>query len=519
MKNKKKIRERPIDYKKSFQVIKDLDKEKLKANNEELVELNNIEKDLKKVLEYYDKRKKNQIPKAKIINSKNEKNENINNYYINNNIIYKDDNSSNAQLNSNEYNLNYKLNEFIRPNNYIIYSSSERNKIKSIKKEYEAKEADFMFLKIRENFMKIEELENIVIDFENNFKYSKDEKFDEAKARKIIETKYSKYKNNADSIINHFKDRRNTIKNSLLRKNWLRDKTFHIRKENKIKTRKNTQNLNDSLNKIIESKINCKEHILPLLKNLYLRNTLDRHLLKVDELIFQSECDKIKDMNISDNIILENNKLKVNLDNIIKNFEEPEDKKMILIDNNNILTNGIGNNNILNKSINDIKSNQEPNSVGGSNERKNQINKINSRNKSETIFPPLNYDCLKKSNNIKSFLNNKNSSYRIRIRINRCNKISVDRYIQTKNDFNPFHDSFNKIINSYKKYNSPYNSSNIVNSWGTNNFENLLNEYNLNIVKSLPLDESDDDYSNINNDIKQFSNLHRQYIKSKRNSA
>ncbi len=33
-----------------------------------------------------------------------------------------------------------------------------------------------------------------------------------------IETKYTNYKNYADSIINHFISRRNTLKNSLLRK-------------------------------------------------------------------------------------------------------------------------------------------------------------------------------------------------------------------------------------------------------------------------------------------------------------
>ena len=247
---KKKIRERPIDYKKSFLVIKDLSKEKLKANNEQLIELNNIEKDLKKVLEYYDKKKKIEIPKTKIINEKNDK---INNYFINNNIIYKDENSNNINHNNNEYKLNYTLSEYKRPNQYIFYSSSQRQKINSIKKEYEAKEADFIFLKIRENFMTIGELENIIIDLENNVIYNKDDKIDEEKAKNIIETKYSKYKNYADSIINHFKDRRNTIKNSLLRKKWHKDKTFQNRKADKIKTRKNTQNINESLNKIIEA--------------------------------------------------------------------------------------------------------------------------------------------------------------------------------------------------------------------------------------------------------------------------
>jgi hypothetical protein len=78
--------------------------------------------------------------------------------------------------------------------------------------------------------MTIGELENIIIDLENNVIYNKDDKIDEEKAKNIIETKYSKYKNYADSIINHFKDRRNTMKNSLLRKKWHKDKTFQNRK-------------------------------------------------------------------------------------------------------------------------------------------------------------------------------------------------------------------------------------------------------------------------------------------------
>ena len=65
MKNKKKIRERPIDYKKTFHIIRDLNKEKINVNNEQLIELNNIEKDLYKVLEYYDSIKKSKFLKLK----------------------------------------------------------------------------------------------------------------------------------------------------------------------------------------------------------------------------------------------------------------------------------------------------------------------------------------------------------------------------------------------------------------------------------------------------------------------
>ena len=66
--------------------------------------------------------------------------------------------------------------------------------------------------------MKPGELENIIIDLENNVTKDKEEKIDEDKARSIIETKYTNYKNYADSIINNFISRRNTLKNSLLRK-------------------------------------------------------------------------------------------------------------------------------------------------------------------------------------------------------------------------------------------------------------------------------------------------------------
>jgi len=142
MKIKKKFRERTFNYNTPFEVIKNLDKEKINADKEKLTEINNIEKDLSKVLEYYEKRKKKEIPKVKI---NNEKNANMNNLYINNNIIYKNENHSNINLNNNEYKLNYKLSEYRRPNNYIIYSSYERNKIKETKKEYEAKEAVLFF--------------------------------------------------------------------------------------------------------------------------------------------------------------------------------------------------------------------------------------------------------------------------------------------------------------------------------------------------------------------------------------
>ena len=136
------IRPRPIDDRKPYFVIKDLSEAKLTSNKEGQAELCNIEKELYKVLDYYDKIRKKQIPKTKIINDKNDKNENKINYNINNNIIYINENNENSTQNNNAYILNYKLSEYKRPDNYIIYSSSEKNKNTSIKKIYEAKEED-----------------------------------------------------------------------------------------------------------------------------------------------------------------------------------------------------------------------------------------------------------------------------------------------------------------------------------------------------------------------------------------
>ena len=130
------------------------------------------------------------------------------------------------------------------------------------------------------------------------------------------------------------------------------------------------------------------------------------------------------------------------------------------------------------------------------------------------IFPLLNLDVLTSNNKTNnSFINSANNKYRVRIRLNRRNNITVDRYIEVKDDFNPFHDSFNQIINKYKVYN---NSDYKVNTLEHNNFENLLNNYNSNIIQNLPFDESDDDSTAVNNDMKQFSSSYKQFLKLKR---
>ena len=563
------IRPRPIDDRKPYFVIKDLSEAKLTSNKEGQAELCNIEKELYKVLDYYDKIRKKQIPKTKIINDKNDKNENKINYNINNNIIYINENNENSTQNNNAYILNYKLSEYKRPDNYIIYSSSEKNKNTSIKKIYEAKEEDKLFLKIRNNFMKIEELEDIIIDLENYTTNEKDDKINEENAKTIIEQQYPKYKKYSDSIINHFKVRRNSIKKSLIRKKWHINKstdkylnnTFRKREREKIKTRKNNQNKEESLNKIIEAESFCKNYLLPLINDMTNKEISNRHLLKLEEIIFLSECDKIKKVQIPQNRIQENAIIKENIENIEKNMKLINKKNDLnenrinkelrnkINTNNNTLQNGINNKNINGNIVNNnsnnnvldkvdegnniINENKNPNSIGGeenvngnimngvkkNNERKTVYNKNSTKNKNNEIFPILSLNSLLNSNNISlneddinNYIKDKNNNLRVRIRVNRSNKITIDRYIQNDNDFNPFHDSYNDVINEYKKYDNDN-----CNYLDNKNFDNLFYSYNLNKAKNLNiLYDNEDDINDINNDIKYFSNSYKQFLKLKK---
>ena len=558
------IRPRPIDDNKSYFVIKDLTEAKLTSNKEGHAELCNIEKELYKVLDYYDKIRKVEIPKSKIINEKNDKNDKNEkkiNYHINNNIIYINENNDNSNQNNSSYVLNYTLSEYKRPENYIIYSSSDKNKVNITKKIYEAKDADRIFLNFHDNFMKIDDLENIIIDLENNAMNEKDDKINEENARKIIEQKYSKYKKYTDSIINHFKDRRNSNKKSLIRKKWHTNKstdkylnnTFRKRERDKIKTRKNNQNKEDSLSKILEAELNCKNFLLPICKDMVNKEISNRHLLKLEELIFLSECDKIKKNQIPQNRINENLIIKESIENIEKNMKlikknDSNDNKLNKdlrnnkINNNiNGIINGMPNNklingtilggntnNVLDKNEDVLNENQNPNNIGDDNlgnsingnkkinDRKTIYNK-NIKNKNNEIYHNLSLNSL--LNNSISLneddindVKDKNNNLRIRIRINRSNKITIDRYKQKKNDLNPFHDSYNDIINEYKKY-----DNNLYNYLDNKNFDNLFYSYNLNKIKNLNLlYDNDDDPNEINNDIKYFSNSYRQYLKMKK---
>ena len=549
------IRPRPIDDSKQNLIRKDLAEAKNNATDKDQEnKINDIEKDLYKIIEYFDKKKKNQIPKAKIINEKNEKNENNVNYSVNNNIIYTIEKSNDPNQNNSQYILNCKLTEFRRPESYIIYSSSLQDKLNSQRKIYEATEADKYFLTIRQNFMSLEELENIMTDLENNCTNEKDDKINEESARNIIEKKYSKYLNYIDSIINHFKDRRMSIKKSLIRKKWHKNKstdkfltnTFKRRASDKRQTRKNNQNKGESLEKIKEAKKFCEDYLSLLMNDMSIKETSKKNLLKIEEFIFLSEINKFKKENIPDARIKENKSIlkeieknnKKNEENIPKSTNNqknisrnPNDSSIASSQNrikNNINTNIAqisqnGNNND-NSQINNININdqrrihpQSPENANINNTKKTNNNKNQTRNKND-IFPDVSLNCLLNNNNSINLNeenynennNKKKNSVRMRIRINRNNQIVIDRYIQNNNDFDPFNDSYNEVFANYRKY-----DINELEYLTNNNFEKLYNSFNLNKLNELNIfcDSEDED---TNGDIKQFSNSYKQFLKSKR---
>ena len=563
------IRPRPIDDHKPYMIIKDLAEAKKGGDKERIDKITDIEKELYNIIEYYDKIKKNQIPKAKIINEKNDKNEVNVNYNINNNIIYTIGKNEEQNQNNSQYVLNLKLSEYKRSDSYIIYSSKKQDELNTKRKAYEATEADKIYLSIRQNMqnvMSLEELENIIIDLENNCTNEKDDKINEESAKKIIETKYSKYISLSDSIINHFKDRRTSIKKSLIRKKWHKNKstdkfltnTFKKRTGDKRQTRKSNQNKEESLNKIIEAQNYCKTNLLAITNDMKLREDWNKEKLKLEECIFLTEIEKLKDIKIVPaSRIKENNYIKEKIEKNIKIIKEKENIKTIVENENKINNinknanklseisisteyknkNNIGNSSNINinkneditslnksiisdtKSVGSISLDNSMISSKKGNEKKIVNNKNQSKNKNNEIFPNVSLNCLRENdlnlkeendNNENSNKNNKKNKMRMRIRINRNNQIVIDRYIQKENDFDPFTDSYNDIFTNYRSY--EVNQLGYLNS---NNFEKLYHSYNLNKMNNLNIFYDSDD-EDANGDIKQFSNSYKQFLKNKR---
>ena len=465
------LKQRPIDDNESFDVIKDIEHDKVMTAANKVKAQN----DIKKVLHAFDTKKKIQIPKS------------LNNISINNN------NSKNNNFDKNERKKNnpqsthqsFELSEFKRPDSYIIYSSKEREQLNI--KDYEAKSPDFLFLEYHGDFMKIEELEKIISALENNI--GKSEKIPDEMAKKIIEENFSKYKSESEMIIKYFNDRRSELKKSLLRKYWRVQKstdkyfttTFRRRERDKMKIRKNNQKKEESFTKVKMAGDLCQTHLLSIIKSMTDKEMLNRQLIYLDNVAFMSKVSTIQKNKIPKEYVNQNNEIVsfmkkkgINLVEIpppkieIKNNEEHNSEKIpikVKIPKQEVLLD-----------LEKLNSN-------------NAENKIISQ---EIIEPPLDFSSLKDDyNNKNNDVININNKYRIRIRMNRNKKISVDRYIQNIDSMDPFDDSYNENIINYGKY----NPNMTLNSLSYNCFENLLKNYYQQKYKFLDyIIENDDDY-------------------------
>ena len=463
------LKQRPIDDTEPFYVTKDIEHDKKIASAIKL----KVENDIKKVLNAFDNKKKIQIPKS------------LNNISINNN------NSKNNNLDKNERKknnqqstyINFELSEFKRPDSYIIYSSKEREQLNI--KDYEAKSADFLFLEYHGDFMKIEELEKIISVLENNI--GKSEKIPDEMAKKIIEENFSKYKSESEMIIKYFNDRRSELKKSLLRKYWRLQKstdkyfttTFRRRERDKMKIRKNNQKKEESFTKVKMAGDLCQTHLLSIIKSMSEKEILNRQLIYLDNVAFMSKISTIQKNKIPKEYVNQNNEIvsfmKKKGINLIENpppkieiKEEDKGEKIpikVKIPKQEVLL--------------DLDRLKSPKAE----------NKIISQ---EIIEPPLDFSGLKSDyNNKNNNIININNKYRLRIRMNRNKKISVDRYIQNMNSMDPFDDSYNENIINYGKYNPNLT----LNSLSYNCFENLLKNYYQQKYKFLDyIIEKDDDY-------------------------
>ena len=468
------LKQRFIDDTKPFHVIKDLENEKKISSQDKLEVINKIEANLKKVLHAFDTKKKIQIPKSLINISTN------NNNNLKNNNLDKNERKKNNQQST--Y-INFELSEFKRPDSYIIYSSKEREQLNI--KDYEAKSADFLFLEYHGDFMKIEELEKIISVLENNI--GKSEKIPDEMAKKIIEENFSKYKSESEMIIKYFNDRRSELKKSLLRKYWRLQKstdkyfttTFRRRERDKMKIRKNNQKKEESFTKVKMAGDLCQTHLLSIIKSMSEKEILNRQLIYLDNVAFMSKISTIQKNKIPKEYVNQNNEIvsfmKKKGINLIENpppkieiKEEDKGEKIpikVKIPKQEVLL--------------DLDRLNSPKAE----------NKIISQ---EIIEPPLDFSGLKSDyNNKNNNIININNKYRLRIRMNRNKKISVDRYIQSMNSMDPFDDSYNENIINYGKYNPNLT----LNSLSYNCFENLLKNYYQQKYKFLDyIIEKDDDY-------------------------
>ncbi len=317
------FRQRPIDSTKQIQIVNNLKKVMETTDEETKKELNNIENELNKILELYDKKKIIIIPNVEKIDIKRN----------NNDSKLKKQNSKNSEKKelNNKNNIEYSQKEYQRPNHYIIYSERERQE--NLKRDYEATINDVNFINFEKGFMKLEELEKVISTLENDI--GNGEQIPIERVKNLIINLYPKYENHVEKICKYFYTRREIYKKSLCRKYWKEQKstdkyittTFRRREREKMKMRKNKQNEFESLDKIKEIKKLSNSFIHNILNSMNQREDLKKSLIKINEFNFQSEIAFLKGEKLSKELEDEWKKDEKKINEIKIQLEEKEKKE------------------------------------------------------------------------------------------------------------------------------------------------------------------------------------------------
>ena len=497
------FRQRPIDSTKQIQIVNNLKKVMETTDEETKKELNNIENELNKILELYDKKKIIIIPNVEKIDIKRN----------NNDSKLKKPNSKNSEKKelNNKNNIEYTQKEYKRPNHYIIYSERERQE--NLKRDYEATINDVNFINFEKGFMKLEELEKVISTLENDI--GNGEQIPIERVKNLIINLYPKYENHVEKICKYFYTRREIYKKSLCRKYWKEQKstdkyittTFRRREREKMKMRKNKQNELESLDKIKEIKKLSNSFIHNIINSMNQREDLKKSLIKINEFNFQSEIAFLKGEKLSKELEDEWKKDEKKINEIKIQLEEKEKKE-----EDSLLINTRINSPKLNNDLNQNLINKE-----NSRRSNKDKNKENIKNKNNNIYIKKFNDTsiLKRSLDLPEIEENEEEEnyLKLRFRYNRNNMFVVDRYIQKKNSFNPFDDSFNQSILKYKNYNEDLVK--VMNS--ERNFDSFYNKFLRNSIAPFYFfSESDDDSLNFQNQLKHFQSSHKQFLRNKR---
>ena len=146
---------------------------------------------------------------------------------------------------------------------------------------------------------------------------------------------------------------------------------------------------------------------------------------------------------------------------------------------------------------------------------KNIIKKKNVKNHKNYTNSKYNFTSIHKILELPEIEKNDNedNTLKLRIRYNRSNMIVVDRYIQNKNSFNPFNDSFNKEILKLKNYNEDL----LLDENKEKNFNDFYDKFlKKNIDDYYFFSDSESDNDNFQNQLKIFQNSHKQFLRQKR---